>query len=148
MTISEQIKKARKASGLTQAQLAEKAGISLMSVRRYESRDSIVMLEPLQKIAGALGVPLYDLVGKDEPDREYELICDTLHTAGYCMEPDVMADHYLIAPMEDPDAPEARREIKYSRLAEIVHKVLDDAEIKKKEYVQKRLEAELFGWSE
>jgi len=50
--------------------------------------------------------------------------------------------------MEDPDAPEARREIKYSRLAEIVHKVLDDAEIKKKEYVQKRLEAELFGWSE
>ena len=91
-------------------------------------------------------MPLSDLISPEEPDREYELICDTVNSAGYTMEQGIMADDFCIAPKEAPDDPETRRRIEYPRLAEIVLKVLADADEKKKEYIQKRLEAELFGW--
>lgn len=146
MCIAVNIQQARKAAGLTQTQLAEKIGKGFSTVQKYEMGLASPPVEVLQKIASALGVSLADLVRPDEPDREYELICDTLNSAGYSMEPDVMADNYYIAPMEDPDDPETRREIEYSRLAEIVHKILSDAETNKAAYIQKRIEAELFGW--
>ena len=41
-TTGELIKKYRKQAGLTQEQLAKKIGVSLMSVRRYESNERVV----------------------------------------------------------------------------------------------------------
>lgn len=60
-TTGELIKKYRKQAGLTQEQLAKKIGVSLMSVRRYESNERVVTEEILQKIAAVLGCSKWDL---------------------------------------------------------------------------------------
>ncbi len=60
-TTGELIKKYRKQAGLTQEQLAKKIGVSLMSVRRYESNERVVTEEILQKIAVVLGCSKWDL---------------------------------------------------------------------------------------
>ena len=45
----------RKEAGLTQKQLAELSEVSLMSIRRYESGESIPRLDIVDKISKALG---------------------------------------------------------------------------------------------
>lgn len=70
-TIGERIKLKRKMAGLTQEQLANKVGISMMSIRRYESGERLVTDETLQKIAAALNVPpLYFLDDDFEHKRQ------------------------------------------------------------------------------
>lgn len=54
MALPDDIKKFRKAAHLTQSQLAEKVGISLMSIRRYEAGTREPPLSVLQRIADAL----------------------------------------------------------------------------------------------
>lgn len=56
MQIGEQIRKYRKLLGLTQQDLADKTGISLMSIRRYESGEREPKAITLSVIAQALGV--------------------------------------------------------------------------------------------
>ena len=51
----------RKEKGLSQAQLAEKAGISEISIRKYENGERNPKIETLGKIAMALNVPVSDL---------------------------------------------------------------------------------------
>lgn len=51
----------RKKSGLSQAELAKRAGISEISIRKYESGERCPKIETMSKIAEALQVPLYDL---------------------------------------------------------------------------------------
>ena len=60
-TSGERIKINRKKAGLTQEQLAQKIGMSLMSVRRYEKNERIIPDAVLQKIAIALGCSEWDL---------------------------------------------------------------------------------------
>ena len=146
MTIGEKIRAARKERKMTQKQLSEKSGIIETTIRKYEAGSQNPKLNNLQKIATSLDVPLYDLVSPEEPDREYELICDILNSSGYSIEQAIEADEYYITPIEDPDDPETTKKIEYSRLAEIVNSILADAEKNKKMYIQKRLAAELFGW--
>ena len=146
MSIGEKIRNARKERKMTQKLLAEKSGVIETTIRKYEAGAVTPKINNLQKISAALDVPLSDLISPDEPDREYELICDTLNGAGYSIEQVVMADDFYIAPIEDPDDPETRKRIEFSRLSETVQKVLADAEEKKREYIKKRLAAELFGW--
>ena len=52
------IRRCRKEKGLTQEQLAQAAGISTMSVRRYESGERVVTDEVLKKISVALDVEI------------------------------------------------------------------------------------------
>lgn len=69
----EKIKQYRKIRGLTQEELAQKAGLSTMSIRRYESGGRIAPQEALLKIAKALGIHLRDLADYswlEEIDRE------------------------------------------------------------------------------
>jgi len=146
VTIGEKIRAARKERKMTQKQLSEKSGIIETTIRKYEAGSQNPKLNNLQKIATSLDVPLYDLVSPEEPDREYELICDILNSSGYSIEQAIEADEYYITPIEDPDDPETTKKIEYSRLAEIVNSILADAEKNKKMYIQKRLAAELFGW--
>ena len=56
----------RKLRGLTQAQLADRAGLSVGTVRRLEAGDGGVSLENLLRVARALGV-LEVLVGALDP---------------------------------------------------------------------------------
>jgi len=74
MAFQEKLVQARKEKGLTQLKLAEKAGVSLIQIRRYEAGNSQPTLEALRKLAVALGVTTDILVfGKDERGPEDEL---------------------------------------------------------------------------
>lgn len=67
MPIGERIRTARKEARLTQAELAEKAGVAAITVHQYESGKRQPRIEHLVSIAAALGVhPLYLMDGVDE----------------------------------------------------------------------------------
>lgn len=73
---SERIAKLRKERGLTQQALADRVGIHVIQLRRYEGATSQPTLEVLRKLAIALSVSADALVfGKDErgPDEELKL---------------------------------------------------------------------------
>lgn len=55
------IQEIRKKCGITQAELAKRAGISEISIRKYENGDRSPKIETMSKIAEALNVPLYEL---------------------------------------------------------------------------------------
>lgn len=55
---NEQIKSARKASGLTQKEVAEKAGITLNQVQKIEARDRFPAYKTLLKICQALNTSI------------------------------------------------------------------------------------------
>lgn len=61
-TIGSNIKKARKAQKLTQAQVAELIGISLLHFGRLERGDRNVSLAQLARVADALHVPFDSLL--------------------------------------------------------------------------------------
>lgn len=56
--LPEQLAQARSAAGLTQAQLAERAGLSRMAVQKAESGNTDPRLSTLQVMARALGMEL------------------------------------------------------------------------------------------
>ncbi len=66
MTIAERIRFTRQQQKLSQAQLAQKAGISSKSLSRYELGTSIPPADNLKDIADALGVSADYLLNDDE----------------------------------------------------------------------------------
>lgn len=68
MTLREKIRLLRNRNFLTQAKLAEKAGISLNSIQKYESGENTPKIENLSKIATALETDLDTLI----EDTEYQ----------------------------------------------------------------------------
>ncbi len=62
----EKIREKRKACGLTQAELAEKAGISMMSLRRYERNEREPTVQIVERIANALNTTPAYLMGWDD----------------------------------------------------------------------------------
>lgn len=60
MTVGERIKQIRKDKGLTQDELAQKLGISRAAMGQFEKESSHPRAGTLQKIADALGVPVYE----------------------------------------------------------------------------------------
>jgi len=61
--LSENIQIARKIAKLTQLQLAEKLGLSVMTIRRYESGNREPKFDMLEKIASVLNQPVEALLG-------------------------------------------------------------------------------------
>lgn len=61
MTTGARIKAARKAAGMTQAELAAKLGISFQSIGQWENDLRNPKIGTLNKIAKALGVPVTEL---------------------------------------------------------------------------------------
>lgn len=62
MSIGDRIRHYRIRTGITQAELAELAGVHPVSVRKYETNKMIPQLPQLEKIAKAMGVRTYDLL--------------------------------------------------------------------------------------
>lgn len=60
--VGEQIRSARRAAGITQEGLAERAGIDRQSINRIEQGHAAAYIDNLIRIAYALDVPLADLV--------------------------------------------------------------------------------------
>lgn len=70
MTIGERISKELHDKGMTQRELAEKVGISEVSISRYVNEGRQPMPMALGQIAKALGVTTDYLIGIDEVDDE------------------------------------------------------------------------------
>ena len=70
MSVGARLAAARKAAGLTQAEVAEKAGLDPQTVHRIEAAKIAVSMLRLRDLAHALGITLSDVVG--EPDGEHE----------------------------------------------------------------------------
>lgn len=151
--VGERIKKARKEQKLTQAQLGARCGgMADSAIRRYESGRGNPTLETLQRIADALDIPVGELLGTiPQPDREYERVCDTLNDAGLCIEsaggsrgPDADGDIFYVWHKDSEDPTADRVEYAFYDLLRIIDSASSDAEQKRKMYLQKRLDAELF----
>ena len=71
--IGDRIREARKYQGLTQEELAKKAGISMMSVRRYETHERVPNKATLKKIADALEID-YTALFFSSFERDFDLI--------------------------------------------------------------------------
>jgi len=64
------IRELRKKAKLSQAELGEKVGLHQTQIGKLESAGRNLTFEWARRIAGALGVPLVDLLGDaDNPDR-------------------------------------------------------------------------------
>ena len=57
------IKAARVKAGLTQKELAQKAGLAEITIRQYETNKREPRTENLKKIASALNIPVSELLG-------------------------------------------------------------------------------------
>lgn len=102
--IGKHIRQYRKIKGLTQEELAKNSGLSTMSIRRYESGERIASEKILSKIANALGVQLFDLIGYggkfdlQYPDKksevsEYDGFITYLNTLGFTVKDSVAKWH-------------------------------------------------------
>ena len=69
-TIGEKIREIRKARGLTQKELGEKAGIAEPTIRRYELGKLNPKIETVKKIADALGVDMNCLLYTSPSPRD------------------------------------------------------------------------------
>ena len=63
--LGENIRHLRKVRGLTQEELAKKAGLSTMSIRRYENGERIITEKVMARIADALDVAIYEFFPED-----------------------------------------------------------------------------------
>ena len=61
--IRRNIQACRSRSGLSQASLSEKCGLSLEKLTNYEQGQGIPSIDELTRIATCLGVPMSDLIG-------------------------------------------------------------------------------------
>lgn len=62
MKFNERLRAIRKEKGLTQAELAEKAGIAVNSVRLYEAGARLPKLDTIARMAVAMGLSANDLI--------------------------------------------------------------------------------------
>ena len=96
MSIGDNIRRIRKEKGWTQAQLAKILSVSQQMVGQFEKSKKPPKLETVEKIASALGVTAFDLMGfeywdKKYPDiaqhsKEYEGFVDYLNALGYIVQ--------------------------------------------------------------
>ncbi len=62
MKCGDLIKEKRSSLKLTREALAEKSGVSVMTIRRYESSEREPRLDIVEKLAAAMGCTVYDLL--------------------------------------------------------------------------------------
>ena len=96
LTVNENIKRIRKERGLTQKRLGEICGIAEPNIRKYENGKQNPKLETVEKIASALGVSAFELMGVEyfdlkNPDAgkqyaEYNSFQNYLRSLGYAEE--------------------------------------------------------------
>lgn len=65
MTTGEAIKKLRKEKGITQKKLSELTGIAEITIRQYEADKYSPKYQQVEKIASALDVTPFDIMGAD-----------------------------------------------------------------------------------
>jgi transcriptional regulator with XRE-family HTH domain len=68
------IKSRRKALCLSQEELAEKVGVTLHQMQRYENGRTILNVENVQRIADILGLPVEDFFASGRPETVAESV--------------------------------------------------------------------------
>ena len=92
MEISEKIRTLRKRKHMTQVELAKTAGISVMTLRRYENGDREPKITVLNEIAQALGTDLnyfYDIPQYSE--EELDMMADIAAFSAIALEDETLA---------------------------------------------------------
>lgn len=62
MNIGEKIQRARRSKGMTQSEFAEKLGVSVFSITKYELGQRNPKYDKLQKISLVLDIPMEELL--------------------------------------------------------------------------------------
>ena len=79
MVSADLLREARLRAGLTQAELAERAGTARSQISRYERGDVLPSLETLRRLVGACGLELgFRLFNADVEEHDATLIAQTL----------------------------------------------------------------------
>ena len=76
MDLAEKIKIYRKRKNLTQQELADTVGVSIMTMRRWEWNERIPRADEMSKLAAALGTTVGALMGESEPEPQKNLPID------------------------------------------------------------------------
>jgi len=155
ITVGDRITEARISAGLTPDQLAEKLDVSAGLVMEWERDLRSPSAEQLTAIGEALGVTWYtDLIPDkvSEADREYEEVLDVLADAGLCVKsagygvgPGADGDQYFVWHEDAEDIDEDRTILRYIDLQRVVSAAQESAELRRREYLRKRLDLDLFG---
>ncbi|MEY8390415.1 XRE family transcriptional regulator [Lachnospiraceae bacterium] len=93
MTIGENIRKIRKEKGLTQKQLGERLNMTQSAIGQFENDKTSPKIETINRIASALGVSPYEMLGEEyaymkypdlkEMDIENKAFVKYLNSLGY-----------------------------------------------------------------
>ena len=88
--VPERIRKYRKEAGLTQTELAQRCGLSRVSIASYETGRVVTPYEKIELIAKALNRQLEDFVITDSINMEpkIELLVNLIESLGYFIELD------------------------------------------------------------
>ncbi|EGS1418980.1 LexA family transcriptional regulator, partial [Campylobacter jejuni] len=78
MNISQKIKNAREAKNLTQLELAKSSGVSLDSIKRYETKESNITIHNLIKIAKVLDIDLNYFANVPKLENQQETLNDDM----------------------------------------------------------------------
>ncbi|EDO9878472.1 LexA family transcriptional regulator, partial [Campylobacter jejuni] len=76
--ISQKIKNAREAKNLTQLELAKSSGVSLDSIKRYETKESNITIHNLIKIAKVLDIDLNYFANVPKLENQQETLNDDM----------------------------------------------------------------------
>ena len=76
MSLGGSLLKARKKKGLSQAETAEKLGISRQTVSKWECDETVPDIRQCKKLSVLYGVPLDELVDFDPDVKEIEKVID------------------------------------------------------------------------
>lgn len=159
MNSGDRIRAARKERKFTQKHLGELCGIAEPTIRRYELGKLNPKYETLQRIAAALNVKTWELLGDEEEELEeisshiydIESLKKVLKSAGLlldnvCIEDDETdpKDYLYYVWHENRDQMKDSVTHSFGELLRLVNTIAEDAEAHKRDYFRKRLDAELF----
>lgn len=97
-SVGQTIRYYRLMAGLSQPKLAEMAGVSVISIRRYEGETGEQTIKTLRKIADALGVPVTELMDTSKSLAEKSTIRVRKHTPREGFAPETQNWVYLDLP--------------------------------------------------
>ena len=129
MALSENIKKYRKESGLTQRQLAKKCDLATGTIQQYELGKRKPKIEQVQKMSAALGVSISELLDPDVlsiTNSMIELFANSKIKELETVDPSTVQEHFLMLKFRELNEKGQNKVVDYA----------DDLS-KTKEYVKK-----------
>lgn len=130
---------------MSRRELARQLKVAPSTFQSMMTRKRGLTFENAVKIAEVLGVSVDVLYYGSEIDRDYEALCDILNDAGLSIEEDGIANGYWVWHTDAEDPEEDKVVFEYDKLLDIVNRIEKDAEAYKRQYIQQRLETELFN---